>query len=424
MDNTLRYESKWNYRLVYIPIVLFMSVILVYSYYAKLDEVVRAQGKVIPSSQNQIIQHLEGGIVANIYVKEGEIVEKGDKLYLLSQEFFTSDKNSKEMELLASKVKEKRLLALSQDKSRLVLDQKELKEIPSIVSNEKHIFQNERNNYKKHLALLEDELQAKKLELIEKSSKLINVQVELNIADENVKIQENLVRKGAASRKEYLLELAKKQSLYTAVESLKNSIPITKEEIKQAKKKIETFRYEAHTTFLKELSDVRVNIKKLNQSSSASDDRESRKLIVSPVKGVINKLYFHTIGGIIKPGDKVAEITPLDDILIIEAKVKPKDRAQIYIDQNASVEITAYDYSKYGMLDGNVISISADSFVDNNGLVYYEVKIKTDKNSFGKNEIIRSGMVANINILTGKKSILEYVLKPIKDIKKNSLGEK
>ena len=424
MDNILRYESRWNYRVVYIPIVLFMSVFLIYSYFAKLDEVVRASGRVIPSSQNQVIQHLEGGIVSKIYVKEGEIVEKGDKLYLLSQEFFTSDKNSKEMELLALNVKEKRLLALSQDKNSFKADKKAIKEIPSILSNEQNIFQNERDNYKKHLALLEDELEAKKLELIEKSTKLTNVQVELNIADENVKIQENLVKKGAASRKEYLLELAKKQSLYTSVESLKNSIPIIKEEIDKAKKKIQTFKYEAHTTFLKELSEVRLKIKKLNQSSSASDDRESRKLMVSPVKGVVNKLYFHTIGGIIKAGDKVAEITPLDDILIIEAKVNPKDRAQIYVDQNASVEITAYDYSKYGMLEGKVISISADSFVDNNNFIYYEVKIKTTKNSFGKDEIIRSGMLANVNILTGKKSILEYILKPIKDIKKNSLGEK
>ena len=153
-------------------------------------------------------------------------------------------------------------------------------------------------------------------------------------------------------------------------------------------------------------------------------DREQRKSVISPVNGIINKLYFYTEGGIVKAGDKMAEVTPIEDTLTIEAKIKSSDRAFIWEGQNVSVEITAYDFSRYGLLDGKLISISPDSFEDKNGSIFYLAKIKADVNQFAPDLPILPGMVANVNILTGKKTVLEYILKPIKDIKKNALNEK
>ena len=170
-------------------------------------------------------------------------------------------------------------------------------------------------------------------------------------------------------------------------------------------------------------SEVKNEIYKSNEKNRANKDRELRKQIVSPVNGVINKLHFYTIGGIVKPGDIMAEITPVDDSLTIEAKIKSSDRAFIWPSQNVTIEITAYDYSKYGLLNGKLVSISADSFEDKMGNTHYIAKIEADTNQFAPDLPILPGMVANINILTGKQSVLHYILKPLKDIRKNALVE-
>ncbi len=148
-----------------------------------------------------------------------------------------------------------------------------------------------------------------------------------------------------------------------------------------------------------------------------------RKDIVSPVNGVVNKLYFNTVEGIIKPGDNIAEITPVEDKLVIEAKIKSSDRAQIWNNQKVSIEITAYDFSKYGLLEGRVVSISPDSTEDKLGNRYYMLRVKADTLGFDEDSQILPGMVANINIITGKKSVLRYLIKPLKDIAQNSFKE-
>ncbi len=145
--------------------------------------------------------------------------------------------------------------------------------------------------------------------------------------------------------------------------------------------------------------------------------------MVSVVDGIVKKLYFHTIGGVVKPGDRIAEITPIDDKLIIEAKIKSRDRGQVIEGQKVSIAITAYSYTKYGFLEGKLLSISPDSFIDKNGRSYYQVRVQADKTHFAKDKPILPGMIANINILTGKKTIMRYLLKPLKDISINALHE-
>jgi HlyD family secretion protein/adhesin transport system membrane fusion protein len=178
------------------------------------------------------------------------------------------------------------------------------------------------------------------------------------------------------------------------------------------------------TEWLKKLSEVEVKIASLKETEVASSDREKRQLITSPVDGIVKKLYFNTIGGIVKSGDRIAEITPIDDSLVIEAKIKTNDRGDLVVGQDVAIEISAYSYSKYGYLKGKLIYISPDSFSEQNGLSYYTVKIKADHYEVAKGKEILPGMMATIHIKTGKKTILEYILKPLKDIQKNALIEK
>ncbi len=423
MNSVIPFDAHWNHRLVTWPIMIFMVVFFVWATFSEVDESVRGEGRVVPSGQTKIIQHLEGGIVAEILVKEGQNVKKGDSLYRLSQAFFQADQKEKELDLLALEARELRLKAEIDEKEE-VLFTKNLKEkIPYIIDNEKRVFRTSRNDFKEESGALQDKIDKEGFRLKEMQQKVNNFHVELEIAKEKLSIQESLMKKGAASRKDYLRELSVKQNLVTKIESLKSSIPVTKEEIQEATKKLMSYGSKEHTKQLKELTRVRIEMNKLLEKGKANSDRETRKLIKSPVNGKINKLYFHTLGGIIKPGDKVAEITPLGDSLTIEAQIKTSDRGMIWEGQKVSVEITAFDFSKYGMLEGRLVSISPDSFVDERGGSYYQVKVKTTEVSFSQEEQILPGMVANLNILTGKKSILEYILKPLKDIKSQSLKE-
>lgn len=423
MNNKFFEETKWNYYVSVVPVMLFFIAFITWSTFSEIDEVVRGTGKVVPSSQTKILQNLEGGIISSIKVAEGDSVKKGEVIYTLSNEFFKADSRSKEIDLLAFKASEIRLKSSIEELDKIVFPPEMIEKIPDIVENEINIFQEDYDNRQTRIDIAKDQLKQKEFKLQEAQTKFENLSIELNLAQVNMQILEKLYKKKVVSKKDYIFELSKKQSLVTRLSETRNNIPIIEEEIKEANKNISSVKSEIRSKHLKKYSALKAEINKLIERNKANTDRELRKDVVSPVNGVINKLYFYTYGGIVKPGDKMAEITPVDDSLTIEAKIKTSDRAFIWTGQDVSVEITAYDFSKYGLLKGKLISISPDSFEDRNGNVFYIAKIKADANQFAPDLPILPGMIANVNILTGKKTILQYIIKPLKNIGKNALIE-
>ena len=423
VNSIVDFETSWNHRVVTWPIMLFTAVFIVWASVSEIDESVHGEGSVVPSGQTKVIQHLEGGIIQEKFVKEGDVVKKDQALFKLSQAFFLSDKQEKEIELYALFAEEARLQAEIDEKEKVEFDKKYRDKIPHIIKNELSVFDVNRRSFNEELSILQETVSKKRYEITEMTNKLTNLRTELKIAKENVSIQESLVKQGASSRQMYLQALATKQNFITQTESLQNSIPIINEELQEAQKKYENFKSKEHAKQLKELREIRINISKLLKRSEANSDREVRKTILSPVYGTIKKIHFNTIGGIVKPGDPVVEITPIGDSLMIVGQIKTSDRARVWVGQSVSVSISAFDFSRYGALEGTLVAISPDSFTDNKGISYYEVKIKTDKASFSETEVVLPGMSAEINILTGKKTIMEYILKPLKDIKQNALRE-
>jgi HlyD family secretion protein/adhesin transport system membrane fusion protein len=217
--------------------------------------------------------------------------------------------------------------------------------------------------------------------------------------------------------------MSKKQNLITELNSVKNQIPIAKGKANEALFELNSIKSEIKSKALNELQDVRLKLSQTSQQSEASVDRTKRLLITSPVKGVVNKLYYYTIGGAIKPGDKVAEITPSESGFMIDANIRALDRGRIWIGQKVSIEITAYDYAKYGKIDGELVSISPDSYTNQKGEILYAVKVKAHKDSLGKNLPIMPGMEAVVNIVTGKRTVLSYLFLPIKRMGQNSMLE-
>lgn len=423
MMNRFLEEEKWNYYPVVIPIALFFVIFILWASFTQIDEVVRGEGKVIPSGQTKVLQHFEGGIISEILVSPGDRVKKGQVLYRLENEYFDADLKSKEIELMVYEAKALRLEALINEKTKLVYSDEFKKLLPRIIENESFIFREEKIKYQNKIEIAKDQLRQKELKLNELQSKFENLSMELRLATENMEIQEDLLKKKVTSRKSYIVELAKKQKIYTQIEEVRNSIPIVKEEIKEWQRKIKTVQSDEKSKFYEQYSTVQVELKKLQEKNKANIDRDVRKEVVSPVNGVINMLYFHTVNGIVKAGDKMAEITPLEDNLMIEAKIKTSDRALIWVGQNVSIEITSYDFSRYGLLKGKLVGIAPDSTLDKMGNTYYLVKIQANDYQFDKDSPIMMGMIANINILTSKRTIMHYLLKPLKDITKNSLGE-
>lgn len=422
-NNRLFEEKDWNYYTTVIPIMLFFVFFLSWAYFSEVDEVVRGTGKVVPSGQTKILQNLEGGIVSSILLKEGDSVKKGDVIYTLSNEFFKADSVSKELDSLTFQAILIRLEALINNKKEINYPKELRLKIPDIIKNETNIFNEELENNKRKIDIARDQAKQKEYKLRERKIKYNNLTIELNLAIENMKILDELLRKKVASKKEYISELSKKQNIVTKIEETRNNIPILQQEVEEANRKINSVKSEIRSKLLSKYSEVKNEINKLIERNRANDDRELRKSVISPVNGIINKLYFYTEGGIVKPGDKMAEITPIEDTLTIEAKIKSSDRAFIWEGQDVSVEITAYDFSKYGLLKGKLILISSDSFEDRSGNIYYSAKIRADVNQFAPDLPILPGMVANVNILTGKKTVLQYIIKPLKNIGKNALSE-
>lgn len=423
MINKFMEEENWNYYPVVIPIGIFFVVFLIWATFSQIDEVVKGEGKVIPSGQTKVLQHFEGGIISEILVSEGDHVKKGQVLYKIENGYFDADLKSKEIELMALKAKALRIEALLNEKKFLVYGKKYIKAIPNIIQNEEADFKESRKKYENKINIVKKQLKQKELKYKELQIKFENLSLELRVSTENMAIQEDMLKKKVISRKNYLVELAKKQKIVTQISEVKNNLPIIEEEISEWRKKVQNAKYEVKSKLYEQYSSVQVEIKKLQEKNKANIDRDIRKEVVSPVNGIINKLYFHTINGIVKPGDKMAEITPLEDNLMIEAKIKTSDRALIWVGQDVSIEITSYDFSKYGLLKGKLVGIAPDSVTDNLGKTYYLVKVKANDYEFDKNSPIMMGMIANINILTSKRSIMHYIIKPLKDITQNALGE-
>ncbi len=422
--NRLFEDEEWNYYYAVVPIMLMFAIFILWASFSELDEVVRGDGKVVPSGQTKVLQHLEGGIVSNILVKEGDHVKAGDVIYELSQAFFDADLKSKDIELKSLNAKSIRLLHEIDFKDTLSFPKSIEETIPEVVANERLIFDEDKRSKSQKLSIANDQLQQKILKKKDLEAKKESLELELKLSNENMKILDQMYKKQVISKQEYLKELQLKQTLVTKITDIDTNVPIVVEEINEATGKIKAVKSEIKSKLLNEYSDVKVKMNTLEQMSQANQDRNTRQAIVSPVDGIVQKLYFYTVGGIIKAGDKVAEITPGNESLIIEAKIRTSDRALIWAGQPVKIAITAYDTSKYGLLKGTVLFISSDTQTDETTKTsYYLVRIHADE-QFAPDSPILPGMVANVNILTGKKTIMQYILKPLKDISMHSLTEK
>jgi len=408
--------------------IVFLLIVwaLVWAKYAYIDELTRGEGRVIPSKKVQVVQNLEGGIISDIMVVEGEAVEKDQVLVKIDDTKFASSYEENHLRILELKAKMIRLNAEAEGKPFSV-DKKLYIKIPSLFEHEKSLYLTNKRQLQEQINILREQVKQRSQELTEAKAKQNQLKLAYELIKEEVKITKPLVKNGVVSQVEYLQLSRQANAMEGDFIAATLSIPRISSTIEEAKKKIKEARLEFQNHAKEELNKVSAEASRITESAGAIEDQVDRTHVRSPVKGIIKQLLISTIGGVVQPGMEILEIVPMQDNLLIETKIKPSDIAYLYPGQKAIVKFTAYDFSIYGGIEGKVTQISADTIIDDEGNSFYEVLIKTDKNYLekqGKKHEIMIGMVANVDIITGKKTIMEYLLKPIIKAHQSALRER
>jgi len=407
----------------------FVVYAVVWASNATLDEVTRGSGKVIPSSQIQVVQNLEGGILSDILVKEGDFVEKGQVLLRLDDVRFASAHNETKLKYYELLAKMARLTAEVEGKPMDIPDEVERK-APSHGRSARQLYDSRQNELQAVIDVLEQQARQKRQELSELRVKQAQITTSLDLVRQELDMSQPLVAEGAFSEVEILRLKRTINDLQGELNAMVYSLPRLESSIKEVEEKIREQRLRFKTEALAELNEARAEFERTVESLRALEDRVQRTHVVSPVKGTVKKMNVTTIGGVVQPGMDLVEIVPKEDQLVVEAKVRPKDIAFLHPGQPAIVKFTAYDFSIYGGLPARLQHISADAIEDKEKgkeETFYLIRVVTDKNYLihkGEKLGIIPGMVAEVDILTGKKTVLNYMLKPILKAKDRALRER
>jgi len=408
-------------------IVTIWFVLVVVASFATLDEVTRGDGKIIPSLQVQALQSLEAGIVQEFLVKEGDAVEKGQTLVRLNAIEATSDLGANQSRYLGLLASITRLQAEAEGKGTVDFPEEVMKKAPQSVTEEINSFRANRNSLDNQLNVLQQQIAQREQEVRELSTRASDTRGVISLQRQEMEMVRPLVESGSAPRMELLqLERGIKER-QTELNGYTSSLPRARSAVNEARARINEIKSNAKAQAQTELSAKLIGMNEIKERLSALTERKTRTEIKSPVAGTIQEITVNTIGGVIRPGEDLIKIVPKDDKLVVEAKVRPSDRAFIYPGQKAIVKLTAYDFSIYGGLDAELISISADTFEDQEGNSFYQVKLRTDETELKrKNEIlpIEIGMIASVDILTGKKTVMQYLLKPFIKTLDNAMNER
>ena len=397
--------------------------LLVWAAFAKVDEVTRGEARVIPSRQLQIVQSVDGGVVDSIEVREGQVVEAGELLLKVDPTRFMSSLLENRAEYLSLEAKRARLEALTQGTPFSPPAEAE-QEAADIVAHERRLYESSQAEMEAQLSIARDQRRQREQELNEVRARHSQASSALGLAQQELKVTKPLASSGAVSEVELLRLERDVARLRGERDQAAAQISRVQSAIAESTRKIQEVELNVRNQLRGELSETMSRLSSLSQGSRMLADRVKHAEIRSPVRGTVQRLRVNTVGGVVQPGKEVVEIVPLDDALILEARIKPSDIAFLRPGQQALVKFSAYDFAIYGGLEAEVEHISADTVVDEKGNAAYVIRVRTHESTLGEDLPIIPGMMADVDILTGKKTILSYLLKPVLRAKANALTER
>lgn len=391
--------------LTFLALIIWISI-------ARVDEVVTGQGVAKPVSGTQIVQAVDGGMVEEILVKESQHVDKGDVLVKINETRYSSSLQERNTNVGALVVKKNRLEALTQNRP-FIVSEKLRKEMPDIVEQERNLYNTSLEQRQASIKIAGELARQRRQELIEAKSRLSQLNSACELAENEMRATKGLLKSGAVSELE-VIRLEKDVSRAKADRNqAKAQITRTVSAIREAESQIRETNLRFINAWRNELTATLRELETLKEGSKALEDRVSQAEIKAPSSGTIKRLFVNSEGAVLMPGGAVAEIVSNKDELIVEAKVTPEKRSFIKPGMNVVVKFTSYEFSVYGGLPGKVEYVGPDTITDPNGFTYYTVRVKTDETSFGKNRPVLPGMIAQVDIITGNRTILSYILRPL-----------
>jgi adhesin transport system membrane fusion protein len=404
-------------------VAVVLLLLLLWAALATVDEVARGDGKVIPSRQLQVVQSFDGGVVEEILVHEGQVVNQGDVLLRIDSTRFLSSFRENRAQLLALQARAARLQALTAGRE-LQLPDDVLTEAPNIARHEQDLFESNRRELAGQIVIAQNQLEQRLEELNEVRAKAAQAQRAYEFVNQELAVTRPLLTSGAISEVEVLRlerEVSKTQGELQQAQAQQQRIEAA---VAESRSKLREVELIADNNWRSELSETLGQLSTLSESGTGLADRIKYADIRAPVRGTVQRLFVNTIGGVVQPGREVLEMVPLDDQLLIEAKVSPRDIAFLRPGQAAIVKFTAYDFVVYGGLSGTLEHISADTITDERDNTFYLVRVRTDRTGFDPTLPIMPGMMTQVDILTGKKTVLSYLLKPVLRAQQNALSER
>ncbi len=421
-------RSNWSgLRVLAWFVMSFIALALTWSFFAQLEQVSVAQGEVQPQSKLKVIQHLEGGMIQRLFVKEGDVVKKDDPLVQL--ELAVSNINKEELQVRLDALGLQRARLQSEAFGRpLQFPEQEAKRRPDLVRSERETFDARTREFNSVVSGLNEQVRQRELAVAEYQATRKSKQADLALSRERLDISEKLLKDSLTPRVEHLRQQSEVEKLDGELNTLEQSIPRAVAALGEAREKAREERAKFARRAQEELQQVEVNYARTVELLSEASDQRKRTLITSPIDGVVKNMQFVTIGGVVKPGEAIMQIVPSGDKLVIEAKLNPTDRGYVEVGQPAKVKISTYDFVRYGTLDGTVTLISADSNLDTaKGEPYFRVVVETDKGYLGDDPMtlqITPGMQATVDIQTGKRSVAFYLMKPVLKLKNEAFRER
>ncbi|HEY8189089.1 MAG TPA: HlyD family type I secretion periplasmic adaptor subunit, partial [Micavibrio sp.] len=403
----------------------FVILFFIWAGFSRVEMLVRGQGQVVPTSEVQVVQSLEGGILQELLVAEGDRVKKGQILLRISDVTSSSEKGGAEAQSASLRAKKARLEAEARNLA-FVMPQDISEEAPLIAANEKALYESRQQELENAVAMIDEKINSAVAGVAETRAQIDRLSSSAGLLAQELKITRDMVAQKAVPKLEELRLSREYNDAQGQLKANQEKIAGLEADLNSAKQQRKDQEDKFRSQALGELNAVETDIARLQENLKSIGDRVSRAELRSPVDGVVNRIALKTIGGVIEPAQHLVEIVPLDEKLKIIARVVPRDIAFLQVGQAVNVKITAYDPQRYGSLQGKLARIGANSVSDRDGNVFFEIEIHTDKNYMGRDDNklpITTGMVAAVEVVTGKRTILEYLMKPFLQARDKALTE-
>lgn len=422
LNELLSHHPLPTWRFLAWPVMILLALALSWANFAKLDEVAVAKGVVAPKGQIKLIQHLEGGIIQAIYVSEGDIVKKGATL--ISLNLATSGVNRKELQVrLDNQVLVKARLEAETQGTELVFPNDIAIRRPIQAAAEKLNLEARRQQLESSIQVLKQTITQRQQDVKEKEANLRSLEINLRLARERFKLSTSLLAEGLTPKMEHLQLQAEVESLDGKIKSLKQSLPGVRSAVLEARGKVRELSVRFHKDAQAELVKAEQAIGRIKELLAQATEQRKRSTIKSPVDGIVQNMLYNTIGAVVKPGEVIMQIVPVGGGLVVNARLNPTDRGYVNEGMKALIKISTYNYSRYGGLNGRVSIVAPDVSKDKKGNPYFRMIVAVDKTYFGKKKgelPILPGMQATVNVHTGTKSVMEYLIQPVLKLKDNA----